>query len=84
MANTLFTNVNVFDGTSPVLYPAEVLVQGNRIKEVARGDGKQLQRDGVEEVDCGGATLMPGPHQHTLSRDLYQCTRRARNLCSPD
>jgi len=60
MANTLFTNVNVFDGTSPVLYPAEVLVQGNRIKEVARGEGKQLQRDGVEEVDCGGATLMPG------------------------
>jgi len=60
MANTLFTNVNVFDGTSPVLYPAEVLVQGNRIKEVARGDGKQLQRDGAEEVDCGGATLMPG------------------------
>ena len=58
MANTIFTNVNVFDGTSPVLYPAEVLVQGNRIKEVARGEGKQLQRDGAEEIDCGGATLI--------------------------
>ena len=48
MANTIFTNVNVFDGTSPVLYPAEVLVQGNRIKEVARGEGKQLARDGAD------------------------------------
>ncbi|HEY5208984.1 MAG TPA: amidohydrolase family protein [Pseudolabrys sp.] len=66
MANTLFTNVQVFDGTSPKVQPGEVLVQGNRIHAVEKGQGK-LPRDGAVTIDGGGATLMPGlcsTHNH--------------------
>ena len=59
MPNTIFTNVQVFDGKSTKLYPAEVEVQGNRIHKIAR-NGKKLPRDGKTVVDGGGATLMPG------------------------
>ena len=37
MANTLFTNVRIFDGTGEHPYLGEALVQGNRIKHVGRG-----------------------------------------------
>lgn len=66
MANTLFTNVQIFDGTSRYLTPGEVLVQGNRVKAVAQ-PGEQLPRDGATLVDGGGSTLMPGlvnSHSH--------------------
>jgi imidazolonepropionase-like amidohydrolase len=59
MANTLFTNVQVFDGNMSQLFPGEVLVQGNRIRSVARTP-ERLPRDGATIVDAGGATLMPG------------------------
>lgn len=65
--SVLFTNVQVFEGTTPALEPGEVLVQGNRIKTVAL-QGERIARRGVDEViDGGGATLMPGlvnPHCH--------------------
>ena len=32
MSRTLFTNVNIFDGSGSKLFPGQVLVQGNRIK----------------------------------------------------
>ncbi len=59
MGQTLFTNVKVFDGSGKKLFPGEVLVQGNRIHKVAKGDG-QIARDGATVVDGGGASLMPG------------------------
>ena len=60
MARTLFTNIAIFDGSGETPYPGEVLVQGNRIKAVAKGKD-QLDRNQAEEVvDGGGATLMPG------------------------
>ncbi len=37
MANVLFTNVRILDGSGDYPYAGEVLVQGNRIKRVARG-----------------------------------------------
>ena len=37
MANVLFTNVRVIDGTGAQPYAAEVLIQGNRISRIARG-----------------------------------------------
>ncbi len=55
----LFVNVSVFDGSGTASFPGEVLVQGNRIKTVARGRG-QIKADGAETVDGAGATLMPG------------------------
>ena len=60
MKPQLFTNVGIFDGTGDDIYPGEVLVEGNRIKKVARGKKKQIARDGCEVVDGGGGTLMPG------------------------
>lgn len=66
MANTLFTNVRIFDGTSAKLHPGEVLVQGNRIHAVEKGRDK-LPRDGAVTIDAAGATLMPGlcsTHNH--------------------
>ena len=59
MGQKLLVNVSVFDGSGSPLFPGEVLVQGNRIKAVAKGRN-QLKADGAEIVDGGGATLMPG------------------------
>ncbi|MBM3482188.1 MAG: amidohydrolase family protein [Alphaproteobacteria bacterium] len=54
-----FRNVKIFDGLSDKLFDGEVLVQGNRIKEVSRKAGG-IQAKGAEVIDGGGATLMPG------------------------
>jgi imidazolonepropionase-like amidohydrolase len=60
MPRTLFTNVAIFDGSDQASFPGEVLVQGNRIKAVAKGR-EQIDRSLAEEiVDGDGATLMPG------------------------
>ncbi|WP_030612364.1 amidohydrolase family protein [Streptomyces fulvoviolaceus] len=56
---TLFTDVQVFDGTGRDPFPAQVLVEGNRITEVA----DRIPRDRRSEarvIDGGGGTLLPG------------------------
>lgn len=66
MGATLITSVSVFDGTGSPSVPGEVLVEGNRIKTVARG-GERIDPQGAEVVDGGGGTLLPGliePHAH--------------------
>lgn len=58
-----FTNVQILDATGELPYPGEVVVQGNRIKEVRRRDrgAFSLAHSGVgQRIDGGGATLMPG------------------------
>ncbi|HUJ98275.1 MAG TPA: amidohydrolase family protein, partial [Stellaceae bacterium] len=60
MPRILFTNVSVFDGSGQASFPGEILIQGNRIKAVAKGKD-QIDRSQAEQiVDGGGATLMPG------------------------
>ena len=59
MANVLFTNVRVIDGTGAPPYPGEILVQGNRISRVTRG-ARTAPISGVTVIDGAGATLMPG------------------------
>jgi imidazolonepropionase-like amidohydrolase len=59
MANVLFTNVRILDGSGDHPYTGEVLVQGNRIKRVARG-ARTMPTTGISVVDGAGATLMPG------------------------
>ena len=59
MANVLFSNVRVFDGSGAQPYVGEVLVQGNRISKVARGV-RSLPVAGMTVIDAAGATLMPG------------------------
>jgi imidazolonepropionase-like amidohydrolase len=66
MPTVLFTQVNIFDGTGADLFRGEVLVEGNRIKAIAKG-AERLPRDGASVIDGGGATLTPGliePHAH--------------------
>ncbi|MGA8447141.1 MAG: amidohydrolase family protein, partial [Roseiarcus sp.] len=55
----LIVNAHVWDGENDERYPAEVLIEHNRITAVARGQG-QIRRDGAEVIDGGGMTLMPG------------------------
>jgi len=59
MANVLFTNVRIFDGSGALPYAGEVLVQGNRIARVSRGV-RAIATSGVTVIDAAGATLMPG------------------------
>ena len=59
MANVLFTNVRIFDGSGAMPYSGTVQVQGNRIVRVARG-GAPAAVAGVTVIDGAGAFLMPG------------------------
>jgi imidazolonepropionase-like amidohydrolase len=60
MTSYLFRNVQVWDGENDDRYPGEVLVEGNRIKAVARGSGQIDRAAAAEVIDGGGMTLMPG------------------------
>jgi imidazolonepropionase-like amidohydrolase len=59
MADTLFTNVRILDGTGAAPYSGSVLVQGNRISQVSRSAGA-LSGASAQVIDGAGATLMPG------------------------
>jgi imidazolonepropionase-like amidohydrolase len=61
--SVLFTNVRILDATGEYPYTGEVLVQGNRIKQVTRGGsrfGAATVGGGATVIDGMGATLMPG------------------------
>src|SRR5690606_33875899 len=61
--SVLFTNVRVLDATGEYPYTGEVLVQGNRIKQITRGSsrlGSASSIGGATTIDGMGATLMPG------------------------
>ncbi len=58
---TLFSNVQVLDGSGRAPYPGAVLVTGNRITKLADATrGERLVEPSALQVDGGGATLMPG------------------------
>ncbi len=59
MNGHLFTDVMIFDGSGAALFPGEVLVRGDRIEAVARGE-ERLPRDGATLINGAGRTLMPG------------------------
>lgn len=61
--SVLFTNVRILDATGENPYSGEVLVQGNRIKQITRGAPRFSQphtSSGATVIDGMGATLMPG------------------------
>jgi len=59
MTRTLFADVQVFDGTGREPFPAQVLVEGNRITAVADRIPRD-RRTGARVIDGGGGTLLPG------------------------
>jgi imidazolonepropionase-like amidohydrolase len=59
MTRTLFRNTRLWDGTGAPSYPADVLIEGERIRAVATQLG-QLESAGAEVIEAGGMTLMPG------------------------
>jgi imidazolonepropionase-like amidohydrolase len=64
MAQTHFRNVKVIDGSGSAAFAGEVLVEGNRIREVGK---RVAAAPGARVVDGAGATLMPGlieSHSH--------------------
>jgi len=76
MPRTLIRDCRLFDGSGRGLYPADVLVEGNRIKAVASDRG-QLAGDGAEVIDAAGRTLMPGMiegHAHLSFVDVQRST----------
>jgi imidazolonepropionase-like amidohydrolase len=60
MADVLFTNVRILDGSGSVQpYSGSVLVSGNRIRAVGRTTAP-ISPAGATVIDGAGATLMPG------------------------
>jgi imidazolonepropionase-like amidohydrolase len=60
MADILFSNVRILDGSGAnAPYAGSVLVSGNRIKQVGRGQSA-IPAGNAQVVDGMGATLMPG------------------------
>jgi imidazolonepropionase-like amidohydrolase len=59
MPRILFRNCRVWDGSGAASYPADVLVDGERIHSVATDRG-QLESAGADVVEANGMTLMPG------------------------
>ncbi len=59
MPRILFRNARVWDGSGAAAYPADVLIEDERIRAVATQRG-QLEASGAEVIEANGATLMPG------------------------
>ena len=59
VANYLFTNVRIFDGSGALPYAGEVLVQGDRIARLGKGS-RTLSPSDATVIDGAGAFLMPG------------------------
>jgi imidazolonepropionase-like amidohydrolase len=61
LAQTLITNVRIFDGKSVELSgPANVLVQGNRIVKISAQPIRTDERGDTVVINGSGKTLMPG------------------------
>jgi imidazolonepropionase-like amidohydrolase len=59
MKPILFRGASVWDGSGAAAFPADVLVDGDRIKTIARPSEK-LTADGAQVIEARGRTLMPG------------------------
>jgi imidazolonepropionase-like amidohydrolase len=76
MSRILFRNCRVWDGSGAPSYPADVLVDGERIRTVATDRG-QLDSAGAEIVEANGMTLMPGlveGHSHITFINAVRAT----------
>jgi len=77
MSRTVLTGAKVFDGTGAQPYPADVVIEGERIVAV----GPAGSADADDAVDISGKTLLPGlfdTHVHITIRtvDVWQLVQR--------
>ena len=59
MSRMIIRDCRVWDGSAKAAFPADLLIEGERIRTVARNRG-QLDGAGAEVIEAGGMTLMPG------------------------
>ena len=57
---SLIRNAKVWDGTGAATFAADVLIEGDRIRQVQRGSSGTRTPEGLEVIDAMGMTLMPG------------------------
>jgi imidazolonepropionase-like amidohydrolase len=84
MKKTAITNVAIFDGSGGAVFKGEVLVEGNRIVEVARFPNK-ISGHADQTIDGKGKFLMPGmteAHTHFSWND--QPTLAAIQMMPPE
>jgi imidazolonepropionase-like amidohydrolase len=71
-AQTLITNVNIFDGTNEELATDQnVLIENNLIKQIS---SDSINAPGAIQIDGDGRTLMPGMidgHAHIMINDSF-------------
>ena len=89
MANVLFTNVRIIDGTGAQPYTGEVLVQGNRISRIGRGsaqpagggrDGDRRRRRDADARHVRGAHALRLDQLQDAGRDPEVAARGAHAL----
>jgi imidazolonepropionase-like amidohydrolase len=76
MGRVVIRDCRVWDGSGSAAFPADVLVEGERIRAVARSRG-QLDAAGAETIEAGGMTLIPGMvegHAHLSFGHAAQAT----------
>jgi imidazolonepropionase-like amidohydrolase len=74
MARIVFSNVTVLDCSGAPAFAGQVLVEGERIREVWQAHAAPRIED-AQVIDGRGATLMPGliePHAHITFTDCAQ------------
>src|ERR1700723_2712769 len=59
MKPVLFRGASVWDGRGAAHFPADVLVEGSRIKSILRAP-ERLASEGAFVIEARGRTLMPG------------------------
>ncbi|HXU58144.1 MAG TPA: amidohydrolase family protein, partial [Verrucomicrobiae bacterium] len=59
MNRVMFRGAMVWDGSGADAFPADVLVEGKRIRTIAKTLG-QLSAEGATVIDGRGKTLLPG------------------------
>ncbi len=82
MTSTLFQNIRLFTGAAELAEGYNVLVEGDRIKEVA---DRPITAAGARVINGGGRTLMPGlidahVHAYAADADLGRLDRMPRSL----
>ncbi|NML05879.1 amidohydrolase family protein [Sphingomonas sp. G-3-2-10] len=60
MRRIILKNGRIFDGSGSASFTGSVLIEGDRIAQVGRGNEGLIGAGDAEIVDCAGATVMPG------------------------